>query len=274
MKPFFKHSLLFIFIAGFSSLLKADLTINMESSHHEMNINSTMKISSGNFRMDADTGSVIFLSGEKKMIVLMPQQKKYMVMTSDYLKSVTGQNEDKNIETPEFIRTGKTETINGFNCEQVIIKMSNGQKSELWVSKTAPSVLDFAKSMSSFSSSQSSKMGLSWLNMMNQNKDLSTFPIRTISFDPNGSEIGRMTVTSFSEGKVSSSEFIPPSDYTEMQMPNMPGMNSAGSGGSSGLDLEAMKKMQQQMMKGGKPSQQQIEQLKKMAEEMQKNQGQ
>jgi hypothetical protein len=265
MKSSSLKSFLSIFILSIPLCLKADLTINMEGSASQHTVNSVMKLASGNIRVDADVGgSVILIPADKKMIVLIPQQKQYLVIPSDFMKSAAAEEVDDS--NPELTRTGKMDTINGFSCEQVFVKMKDGKKSELWISKQAPNITEFMQSMTNFSSSQSAKMGLAWLKMMIQNRELSTFPIRTISYDTSGAEVGRMTVKSFDEGKIRASEFSAPSDYTEQKMP---GMSSSGGGG---MDMEAMKKMQQQMMKGGKLSPEQMEQLQKMAEQMQQNQ--
>jgi hypothetical protein len=257
------HFLSFIFIIALSASAFADLTINSQTTSGQRDIEFTLKFGSDRARIDSQMSAVIMIPAEQKMIVLMPQMQQYMVMQ---MPSSTP-TENAADEVPQIIRTGKHEVINGFECEQILLKTSKGTTTEMWVSKQGPSVTEFAKTMAKFNNSQDSKMGLSWLKFIGQNNDLATYPIRVINYDSNGAEMGRMTVSSFSKESVPVSEFSPPAGFTEQKMPAMPGFAGA-SGGSGSMDMDQMKKIQEQMMKGGRPTPEQIEQMKKMAEQM------
>jgi len=241
----------------------ADLTVHCQSNAGGQQMDMTLKYSAGKIRADTKMGSSIILPEEKKVIILMPQVQRYMIMPQPE-PVATG---EESSEMPQLTRTGKKETINGFECEQVIVKPARGYISELWISKKGPSILDFATSMNKLNSGQMDKAGFSWFRFLGQNSDMATFPIRVITFDNNAQEVSRMTVTSFDHKTVSPTEFSPPPNYTEQQMPAMP----ASTG--NGIDMEQLKKMKEQMMKGGRPSPEQIEQMKKMAEQMQGMQG-
>src|SRR5690242_4167034 len=118
--------LFFCAVLGFLSfslqLVKADITINAEASAGQMSQNMTMKFGSGNMRMDSQMGSMIFIGAEKKSIVLMPQTHQYMVMQN--LNAQTAETQETTPEIPLMTRTGKRETINGFDCEQILMKSS------------------------------------------------------------------------------------------------------------------------------------------------------
>lgn len=266
MKMNHLKTLVFVGSLLVSQAMRADLTLNLEATTSQTGgaVPMTMKISSNAFRMDSGANSVIFNVANKKMMVLIPQTKNYM-----YMSIPKGDNmvADAAGKTPQLNKTGRKENINGYDCSEVVLRYDNKKACDLWLSKNGPKAGTILKNLNSFfDEQQSAQMGMNWLTFFGQNPEFDTFPIRTINHDANGREESRMTLISFNENPIPASEFVPPADYTEQKMPSIPGLNSPAAGGQ-GIDVEALKKLQQEM--GGQQlTPEQIEQLKKMAEQM------
>ncbi|KIC96276.1 DUF4412 domain-containing protein [Flavihumibacter solisilvae] len=66
---------------------------------------------------------------------IMPAQKMYMVMDLKKMKEkMKSKTENPDSEKPVITKTGKTEKILGYNCEQYLIK-TNKSESLVWVTK-------------------------------------------------------------------------------------------------------------------------------------------
>ena len=135
---------------------------------------TTIYVSGQKMRMDTEMEegkmSVLMRMDEKKMYQIMWDQKQYMVMSLDELVDMQKQAQDaiKNIEgmeaileklppearaqmeasmglskdktePPKVTKTGKTATMNGFDCQEYIIA-SGSSHSQYWVTKKYPAL--------------------------------------------------------------------------------------------------------------------------------------
>ena len=76
------------------------------------------------------TMSILMNTTSKDVTMLMPQNKMYMKMN---LNTMPVPPEVKD-QDADFKKTGKTETILGYPCEQVVISQ-DGREVEMWVTK-------------------------------------------------------------------------------------------------------------------------------------------
>lgn len=263
------YAVLALFSLAFLTGAKADITIvsdiksaDIESA--EMG-NMTMKLANGKVRVDTGPAHIIILPSEKKMLIIVDAQKMVMVKSlDDPTQSPNGG------EPPTIERTGKTEKISGYDCQQILLKDKKGRITELWVSSAAPDMAQFASSFKALVSANPKKSGFDWTGVMSQ-KDLNTYPIRSIQYSADGKEEMRITVLSINQNPVPASEFVAPAGYMEMKMPNFGGVDGTDVGASSPSSAPAnpMLEMQRKMKNGQAPSQEDIQKMQDMAKQMQ-----
>lgn len=257
-----KIAFLFLFLCLFD-YLSADLTIRSEMDLSERGgspMQVTSRFTSGKMRSDMQTEagpvSSIMLLNEKKMIILMAAQKMYIVQ--DLKTNSTKTKEEESL--PKIERTGKKETISGYECEQVLFKHNEDSVQEFWFSAKAPEIGEYASAFEAMEGQYTSKKSFSWLKFMLENKDLKTYPIRMISYGKDGKIETKMTVLSFESTTHSPDLFLPPPDYREQKIPSF-----------GGGEMDKMREMQEKMKKsGGKgPTPEEIEAMQDWAKKIQ-----
>jgi hypothetical protein len=137
----------------------------------------------------------------------------------------------------------------------------------------------FASSFQALRRANPKKSDFEWAGLMSQ-KDLNTYPIRTIRYAADGKEEMRVTVLSISTAAIAASEFVAPAGYTEMQMPDFGGVGGTDIGADSPApssapatnSMQAIQEMQKKMKAGQAPSAQDIQKLQDMAKQMQQQQ--
>jgi len=159
--------------------------------------------------------------GGRSMLVLMPQQKMYMVMDmkrmAEMAKRMPGAKEAPPAgaagEAPKVTDTGKSETVAGYSCENYIV--GDTQKTQICA----------AKGLGTFGMGQSpmGRMGTSPLSSITANplyaklwKD-GFFPLKIVNLEKNETV---MEATQVEKKSLDASLFAPPSDYQEMKMPS------------------------------------------------------
>jgi hypothetical protein len=180
----------------------------------------TMKGTAVRMDITAEGNSVsnIMDLGKHEMLMLMHDQHMYMQMP---LKApAQAAAKAKEMEgTADLEKTGKTEKILGYLCQQIIVK-DKGATTEMWL----------AEGLGAF-------MGLGGGNPMAGGgggaskweqalKGVGGFPMRVISRDASGKEKFKMEATKVAPGPVPDSEFVAPADYQKFAMPG--GMNPFG----------------------------------------------
>ncbi len=175
-------------------------------------------------RMDMDAGgsqvASIMDMAKMEMLMLMPEQQMYMVMPMK--KPVEQAMEKAGTNTADIEVTGKTETILGYKCSQILVK-DKGTVTEMWV----------AEGLGAF-------MGLGGGGMFGGGKPANAakweealkgkggFPLRVISRDAKGKETFKMEATKIEAGSLPDSLFSPPAGYQKFAMPDMGGMFKGG----------------------------------------------
>jgi len=258
-----------VFIALVISLnARADLTIvsdvNSATPSAVGNFSTmTMKLAAGKVRVETGPAHVVILPTEKKMYVIMDAQRMCMVKS---LNSAVPKASSAG-EKPTVQRTGKTETISGYPCEQILLKDKQGRVTEIWASEMAPDMKEFVPTFDLLAELNPKKSEYEWTGMMTE-KGLNTYPIRLIRYGIDGKEESRVTVTSISKEPIPASDFSKPNGYLEMQMPDLGGFGGSNHGDHTsrpalptggGNSLEKIQEMQKKMQSGTQPSRAEIE---------------
>lgn len=167
-----------------------------------------------NVRMDMEQSpgmkmSVLINTKSKDVTMLMHPNKMYMQMNMESMQ-IPPEMKDQDAD---FKKTGKTEKILGYVCEQVIISQADKQV-EMWVTK----------GLGKFVQANMSPKAQSPL-MKKLEKELTEqgyFPLRMISKTADGSVEMKMEVTAITKSSLKSSLFVIPAGYQKMEMPARP----------------------------------------------------
>ena len=185
------------------------------------NINYSMKGSSMRIDMEAGKGESFgsIMNMEKhEMLVIMNAQKMYMTMPLQAAEAKIRESVDQHTANAE--KTGKTDTILGYKCEQWLFH-DKDRTSEAWV----------AEGLGTF-------MGLGGGGPMGGGRKPSAweaglkghggFPLRVIERDGSGKEVSRMEATKIEPGPLPASLFEPPAGFQKFEMPNLGGLFKQG----------------------------------------------
>jgi len=176
-------------------------------------------------RMDlnADGNNVATIMDMEKleMTMLMAEQKMYMVHP---IKKPVEQAAAKAGEsTAEIEVTGKTETILGYKCSQVLIK-DKGTVTEAWLAEglaAFPGLGAPGGGGGGMFGGKKSANAAKWEEAL---KGKSGFPLRVISHDAKGKDVFKMEATKVEPGPLPDSLFVPPADYQKFNMPGLGGL--------------------------------------------------
>lgn len=155
-------------------------------------------------------------------IMLIPQMNKYMVMSLKQPIEKAMKNQDT--ANPDIEITGKTETILGYKCSQMLVK-DKGTVTELWVAEGLGAFTGMGQGgnpMGGMFGGGKSPQAAKWEEAL---KGKGGFPLRVISRDSKGKETLRMEATKIEAGSLPDSLFAPPAGYEKFSMPGMGGMN-------------------------------------------------
>ena len=159
-----------------------------------------------------------------EMLILMSEQRMYMVMPIKSTVEAAKAKTEKIESHTEIERTGKTEKILGYTCDQILVKdTEKGTVTELWI---AP---DLGMFMGMGSQGGGGPFGgrkgpgaAKWEEAI---KGKGGFPLRVITRDTGGKETFKMEATKIEPGSLPDSDFLPPADYQKFQMPDLGGLN-------------------------------------------------
>lgn len=160
---------------------------------------------------ESGSGAVIMRMAEKQVIILMPEQKMYMVQTLDLEKTA----KDLKVDDVAFERTGKTEMIAGYECAQYLTKSRFGS-TEFWAVEGMGGYMG-----SSGGTRGGAKTASAWEAVV---REKALFPLRTITYNLKGTETMRLEAVSVEKQRLSDDLFKPPADYTEFKAPSFPGL--------------------------------------------------
>jgi hypothetical protein len=210
----------------FVQAFEGKVTLAMTSGRGEtMNMDYSLKGDKVRMDMNAKGNEVAMIMDVQKQetLMLMPSQGMYMVMP---MKKVIQQAVEKAGEsTADVEATGKTETILGYKCSQLLVK-DKGSVTELWVADGLGAFMGMGSGMGGgmFGGGKSAKSA-KWEEVL---KGKGGFPLRMITRDAGGKETSRMEATKIEPGSLPDSLFVPGPGLQKFDMPNMGGMFKGG----------------------------------------------
>jgi len=178
---------------------------------------------------DGPMHSTMIMDMEKmEMTTLMPDQKMYMVMSMKKAAEKAAAHAEKTLDaTTDIERTGKTEKILGYTCDQILVKdTEKGTVTELWVASGLGTFMGLGGGNPMAgggggglfgSHKSSSPAAAKWEEAL---RGKSVFPMRVITRDGSGVQTYRMEATKVEKGEQPDSLFVPPEDYKKFEMPS------------------------------------------------------
>lgn len=160
-----------------------------------------------------------------EMLMLMPSEKMYMVMPIKKAVDKAIEHAEKSgAANTEVERTGKTEKILGYSCDQILVKdKEKGTVTEMWVASDLGMFggLGGGGGGGMFGGGKSAAAA-KWEEVL---KGKGGFPLRVITHDAKGKETFKMETTKIEPGPQPDSLFAPPADYEKFSMPDLGSLN-------------------------------------------------
>ncbi len=143
--------------------------------------------------VNTNKNTVVALSPERKMYIDVPNRRK----TNESLTEVKS--------------SGKTQAINGYECEEWLVSSSeDGRKVSYWVAKDDfEFFLPMLKTLN-----RKDKMALYYMNIPNANGG---FPMKGTEVKSDGMELTRLEVNKIEKEDLSADLFAIPSDYSKFE---------------------------------------------------------
>ena len=206
--------LLFVSPNNFSqSVFEGKVVIETTNDGETNTLNYFSKGDMARFDVNSERGeaNVIFDRKNKKMLMVMPSMKMYMEfpMNMNLGMDYKGKGNDAGEKSgKDFMKTGETKTINGYKCDQWIIK-DDDNTSEAWMTKELGSFVFFQSPMGG-------KEKPKWQEDI---ENSGYFPMLVIEKDSDGNETSRFEVKSVEKKSLDDSFFAVPAGYSQMKMP-------------------------------------------------------
>jgi hypothetical protein len=159
-------------------------------------------------------GGMIMDTTKKEMIVLMDEQRMYMVMAMPDIAESVGRADG---EMPTLEKTGETERILGYTAEK-FISTHEGTKTELWLAEGIGTFAAFSNQNPMGGRGRGMQMPQEWAKAL---AGKALFPLRVVGRDMKGKETFKMEATSLDRQALPDGMFTPPADYQRMDMGNM-----------------------------------------------------
>lgn len=221
-------SLLRIFVAGlllaalpFARAFEGKVSLALTPERGQP-MNMDYSIKGQKIRMDMNArgtqAAMIMDTAKQEMLMLMPDQQMYMVMPMK--KAMDQAMEKAGASTADVEITGKTETILGYKCSQILVK-DKGTVSEAWVAEGLGSFMGMSGGGGGMFGGGKPAAAAKWEEVI---KSKGGFPLRVITRDASGKQISKMEATKIEPGSLPESMFAPPAGYQKFDMPNMGGM--------------------------------------------------
>lgn len=210
-----------------------DVTLDFELGTGGEKHQTRLHIAGDRVRFDAAQASTIVLPADKRTLMLFHGTRTYSELPhEDAFAGLLDLATDAAppAAPPKITRTGKKEAIAGLECEQVIVEESGGLREELWLSPQAPPLALLGGRGNALD-----RLGMgfaeSWKRWLRDAPALSTLPVRSIAFDPQGAELQRSTLTAFHTNAIAAETFQPPPGYAQADLPlfgNPPAKSGSG----------------------------------------------
>ena len=199
------------------SSARADLTITQKMEGPGQNGEVTVKIKGEKERIESPSQPTQIIDGKTgEMANLINDKKKFIRITAEQMKAAAATIEtfEDTKQKPEqkLVPSGKTETINGYEAEELVFQTPRF-KASFWVAKKYPDAAAILKEMQApFSGAwKPSNMG------MPDYTDFPGLPLRTVISI--GNDNVTTTIVSIKKDALNASEFEIPKDFQELKKP-------------------------------------------------------
>ena len=155
---------------------------------------------------DGQTAHSIFDPTTQKVTIVMDSQQLAMQVPLPHASAAA-----PNATPPKVTRTGKHETVAGYDCEDWDIVLEGGKREATCVAQGL-AFFDF----SAMSGPVGGGVHSSWAEEL---RDGNAFPLRAVESDSAGKETSRMEVTRIEKKSLDDAAFIVPASYHIMQVP-------------------------------------------------------
>lgn len=156
-----------------------------------------------------------------EMLMLMPDQKMYMVMPiKDKVEKAMDQAFEKDTS---ITKTGRTDTILGYKCDEYVSK-DRDTTTEIWIAEGLGSFMGLGSSgggMGDMFGGGAKKKAAGWEEKF---KGKPGFPLRVISRDARSRETFKMEATKIEPGSLPASLFQAPAGWQKFAIPGMDGL--------------------------------------------------
>lgn len=186
----------------------------------------------------------------KQMLMLMPDEKQYMVHAMD---PKAGQAKGRS--KGSLKKTGRSEVIAGYKADEWVYEES-GRKSAMW------GTTELGAFVGAFNAGPKGRE--SEVAVPAELRDKGFFPLRMVM--EKGGKEGKMEAIEVKPGSLSAALFEVPKGYSKLSMPGGGGHGAGDGHGHGAMPPGAMKEMEE-AMKGMSPEE------RKMMEQMMKGQG-
>lgn len=203
---------------AFQGKITLAMTIDKKGRTQAMDI--AVKGKKQRMEINAEGNKIATITDLEKLevIILMPDQKMYMVQP---IKDVVEKGMEKaSASTAEIEVTGKTETILGYKCSQVLIK-DKGTVTECWLAEGLAAFQGMSGGPGGGGGMFGGKKSVSAAKWEEALKGKEGFPLRVITRDAKGKDTFKMEATKIEPGSLPDSLFVPPAGYEKFKIPNM-----------------------------------------------------
>ena len=219
-----KICLILIVTAFLSATVRGDLTIvqKVEGIGSFKQITTKLKGDKARVEVSPEMATIIDnKSGE--ILNLMNEKKKFLRISADKSKAIaelaSKYGGDSAATTKQLTRTGKKETINGYEAEEYV-RESPSVKESYWIAIKYPDSAAIVKQLQAIAPAAWNDIAKGMFDY----RDFPGLPLRTI-VKRDGREI-TSTITSIKQDPLSEAEFSVPKDFEELRVPNLKEMLS------------------------------------------------
>lgn len=159
-------------------------------------------------------GGMIMDPAKKETLVLMDEQKMYMVMAMPDVQAQAAAAKPGDVKLE---KTGQKEKILGYEAEKYI-STSDGTTTELWLAEGLGTFMSFSRSNPMAGRGGKAQPSQEWERAL-AGKEL--FPLRVISKDKGGKESFKMEATAINKQALPDALFTPPAGYQKLDMGGM-----------------------------------------------------
>jgi Domain of unknown function (DUF4412) len=171
-------------------------------------------------------GAMIMDFAKMEMIMLMTNERMYMVMPLKPSDVPQTHHEAKPVADPDVEVTGKTENILGYTCHQILVK--DGKNiTEVWAAEGLGAFAGLGQQGGGMGGmfgkkNANAESAAKWERAL---KGRGGYPLRVITRDAAGKTTFKLEATKVEKGGVTDADFKPPAGFEKFSMPDMGGMN-------------------------------------------------